>query len=62
VQTVREIKNIGIRVPPETHAKLQSIAEYEGRTINGQVLWLINRCIRDFEKENGPVDLLKEKK
>ena len=47
---MREIKNIGIRVPPETHAKLQSIAEYEGRTINGQVLWLINRCIRDFEK------------
>ena len=59
---MREIKNIGIRVPPETHAKLQSIAEYEGRTINGQVLWLINRCIRDFEKENGPVDLLKETK
>ena len=59
---MREIKNIGVRISPETHAKLRSIAKYEGRTINGQVLWLINRCIRDFEKENGPADLLKEEK
>lgn len=59
---MKQIKNIGLRVTPEIHAKLRSIAQYEGRTINGQVLWLINRCIRDFEKENGPVDVLKEEK
>lgn len=56
-----KIKYIGIRVSPETHAKLRSIAEYEGRTINGQVLWLINRCIREFEKEVGPIENLPEK-
>lgn len=59
---MQKIKNIGIRVSPETHAKLRSIAEYEGRTINGQVLWLINRCIREFEKEVGPIEIASENK
>ena len=43
------------RVSPEIHQKLKYIAEYEGRTINGQVLYLILTCIRDFERENGPI-------
>lgn len=53
----KKIKYIGLRVLPEVHAKLSSIAEYEGRTINGQVLWLINRYIREFEQQVGPIDL-----
>ena len=53
---MNKIKNVGLRVSPEIHAKLRSIAEYEGRTINGQVIWLINRCIREFERENGPIE------
>ena len=43
------------RVSPEIHQKLRYIAKYEGRTINGQVLYLILTCIRDFERENGPI-------
>lgn len=61
-ESMKQIKNIGLRVTPEIHAKLRSIAEYEGRTINGQVLWLINRCIRDFEKENGELDIVDNQK
>ena len=57
---MKQIKNIGLRVSPDIHAKLRSIAEYEGRTINGQILWLINRCIRDFERENGKLNLTEE--
>ena len=51
----KKIKNVGIRVSPETHRKLRYIAQYEGRTLNGQVLYLIQKCIRDFEKANGPI-------
>lgn len=51
----KKIKYVGLRVVPEVHKKLQYIAQYEGRTINGQVLYLIQRCIREFEKENGPI-------
>ena len=43
------------RVNPEVHRKLKYIAQYEGRTVNGQTLYLIQKCIRDFEKEHGPI-------
>lgn len=43
------------RVSPEIHKKLKYIAKYEGRTINGQVLYLVQKCIRDYEKEHGPI-------
>ncbi len=49
------IKNIGLRVSPEVHKKLRYIAKYEGRTINGQAYYLILSCIREFEKEHGPI-------
>ena len=48
------------RVSPEIHQKLKYIAEYEGRTINGQALYLILTCIRDFEKKHGPTPVEKE--
>lgn len=53
--STKEIKHIGLRVSPEVHKKLQYIAQYEGRTINGQAYYLILSCIRRFEKEHGPI-------
>ena len=35
--------------------KMAYIARYEGRTLNGQVYYLMQNCIRDFEKEHGPI-------
>ncbi len=49
------VKHLGVRLEPETHAKLLYIAKYEGRTLNGQVYYLAHKCIRQFEKENGPI-------
>ena len=43
------------RVAAEVHRKLKYIAEYEGRTINGQALYLMLTCIRNFEKQHGPI-------
>ena len=53
--STKRSKNIGVRVVPELHEKIVYIAEYEGRTLNGQIYYLIQKCIRDFEKENGPI-------
>ncbi len=53
----KKIKNVGLRVTPEVHKKLHYIAEYEGRTLNGQVYYLIQQCIRNFEKEHGAIPL-----
>lgn len=44
-------------MPPDTHFKLHYIAQYEGRSANGQVVALINKCIFEFEKEHGPIPI-----
>lgn len=51
----KRVKHIGLRVIPEIHEKMAYIAEYEGRTLNGQVYYLMQDCIRKFEKEHGPI-------
>lgn len=51
----KKFRYVGIRVIPEMRDKLAYIAEYEGRTISGQVHYLIRNCIRAFEKEHGPI-------
>lgn len=51
----REFKNVGFRMDLEIHDKLYYIAKYEGRTLNGQIQYLVQKCIRQFEKENGPI-------
>jgi len=48
-------KHFGIEVEPELHRKLKYIAKYEDRSINGQVIYLIRKCIREFEQEFGPI-------
>ena len=48
-------KHLGLRIDEETHYKLKYISEYEGRSINKQVIYRVQKCIRDFEKENGAI-------
>ena len=50
-------KHLGLRIDDTTHHKLKFIAEYEGRSINKQVIHLIHKCIREFEKENGIIEM-----
>lgn len=52
-------KHLGIEVEPELHGKLKYIAKYEGRSVNGQILYLIRQCIKDFEAKNGEIELEK---
>ena len=53
----RNNKHLGIEVDPELHYKLHYIAKYEGRSANGQILYLIRQCIRKFEEQNGEIVL-----
>lgn len=52
----KENKHLGIEVDPQLHAKLHYIAKYEGRSANGQILYLIRQNIREFEQKNGPIE------
>ena len=48
-------KHLSFRMDEEMHDKFQYIAAYEGRSMSGQILYLIQRCVREFEKEHGPI-------
>lgn len=50
-------KHIGLRCRDDVLAKLKYISEYEGRSINGEILYLINCEIRRFEAENGEIEI-----
>lgn len=44
-------KHLGLRIDSETHDKLKELADYEGRSINGEVLYLIRQAIKKYEQE-----------
>lgn len=56
----KENKHLGIEVDKELHYKLRYISKYEGRSSNGQILFLIRKCIREFEAENGVIEMEEE--
>ena len=57
----KENKHLGIEIDPELHEKLKYIAKYEGRSMNGQILYLIRQCIREFKENQGAPIPLTEK-
>lgn len=48
-------KHLGIVVDPELHYKLHYLAKYDGRSANGEILFLIRKAIREFEKNEGTI-------
>ena len=39
-------KHLGLRIDSDTHKKLKNLAEYDGRSINGEVLYLIRQLLK----------------
>ena len=46
-------KHLGIEVEPELHHKIRYSAKYEGRSINGQILYVLRQFIKEFEQREG---------
>ena len=55
-------KHLGLEIDPELHYKLHYISKYEGRSANGQVVYLIRNCIKDFERREGVIEIPDEVK
>ena len=47
--------HLSIRMDSQVHDKFQYVAGAEGRSMSGQIQYLIQKCIREFEKEHGPI-------
>lgn len=58
----KENKHLGLEIDKELHYKLHYIAKYEGRSGNGQILYLLRQYINKFEKENGEIIFEPEEK
>ncbi len=50
------IKSVSIRIEEEMLDKIAYIADYEGRSVNSQVLVLIRENIKSFENDNGVIN------
>lgn len=50
-------KHISIRIDEEVLLKFHNVAKYEDRSASGQIMFLINRCIREFEEEHGKIQI-----
>lgn len=51
------IKSLSIRIDEDMLDKLHVVADYEGRSANGQINILIRDCIAVYEKEHGKIEL-----
>ncbi|MBR3978733.1 MAG: Arc family DNA-binding protein [Oscillospiraceae bacterium] len=50
------VKSVSIRIEEEMLQKIGYVADFEGRSINSQILVLIRKSIEEFEKANGRID------
>jgi len=57
-------KHISIRIDADILRKFHYVSKYNGRSASGQIMYLINQCIHEFEKEQGKIqfDTLDEEK
>lgn len=49
-----------VRINSETARKLAYIADYNGRSVNRQIDWMVKREIAAFERVNGKIELENE--
>ncbi|MBQ9156366.1 MAG: hypothetical protein IJ137_06275 [Eubacterium sp.] len=54
-------KHLGLRIDLETHEKFKYLVEFEGRSMNREVVYLIKREIAEHEKKYGKIPSSKDK-
>jgi len=45
------MKQISVRIDEELHGKFEKFAKSKVRSINGQVLWMIQEAVKKYEEE-----------
>jgi predicted HicB family RNase H-like nuclease len=46
------MKHINLRVPDDLHARLVAAAERDRRSLNGEILWLLERIVELEDPES----------
>ena len=51
-------KHLGLRIDTELHYKLHYISQYEGRSANGEVIYLIRKAVSGLKPEDATERIL----
>ena len=51
------MKNLSIRIDDKLLHKLHIVADYEGRSCNGQILVLIRDLVEKYEEKHGKIEV-----
>ncbi|NLO84902.1 MAG: hypothetical protein GX096_05685 [Clostridiales bacterium] len=57
---MKKTKHISIRIDEDVLRKFHYVSKYEDRSASGQIMYLINNCIRSFEEKHGAIQLSDE--
>ena len=49
-------KHLGIKINKETHKKLKLLAEFNARSISSEIIYLIQKAIREHEAKYGQLE------
>jgi len=49
-----------VRLDPTSYAKLKVISELEGRSINKQMIRILEQFLRNYESEHGVIEVTEE--
>ena len=52
---MKKQKHISIRIDADVLEKFHYVAKYDDRSASGQIMYLINNCIRTFEEKYGTI-------
>ena len=50
------IKSVSVRIEEEMLKKIGFVADYEGHSVNSQILVLIRSCIKQYEATHGLIE------
>ncbi|WMI82236.1 hypothetical protein [Anaerotignum sp. MB30-C6] len=53
---MKKNKHISIRIDEDILQKFHYVSKYEDRSASGQIMYLINNCIREFEEKHGTIE------
>ena len=59
---MKKQKHISIRIDADVLEKFHYVAKYDDRSASGQIMYLINHCIRSFEEKNGVIPVSSKEK
>ena len=58
---MKKQKHISIRIDADVLEKFHYVAKYDDRSASGQIMYLINNCIRSFEEKHGEIPVSDKK-